>query len=376
MKIFQIIPSLSDGGAERFVVDLCNQLAGDRHKVTLCSLFALEGSYQYFKQELLTDVELISLDKKPGFDISVIFKLKKILNKYRPDVIHTHVRALNYLLPILMMDTYNVIHTVHNDANKEIANDRERRVRYWFYQKKKVIPVTISNESDRTFKHVYPNVTSTVIYNGTRKPAPSTQFETIKRFFEDTRHNNAARIFVHIGRLKNQKNHLLLISAFKKLLEDGVNALLIMIGAERDGEESRQIALAIKKACAGTRNIIWIGGNQPATDYLMLADFFCLSSIYEGMPISLIEAFATGCLPICTPVGAIPEMMDGNDFLATGTTEDAYYRALATAYASPKEKLIFLRDKFMTLFNEKYAMKHCANSYEQLYKDLLCKNGI
>src|SRR5215831_13338138 len=102
MKVLHIIPTLSDGGAERFTVDLCNQLAIEHSEVVLCSLFKLQGNYQYFKDELLTDIKLIDLDKKPGFDISVVFKLKKALNTYKPDIIHTHAGALNYLLPLLI----------------------------------------------------------------------------------------------------------------------------------------------------------------------------------------------------------------------------------------------------------------------------------
>ena len=96
MKILQIIPALEDGGAERFVVDLCNELSND-HEVILC-LFFTNNSETGFKKELSPDIKLISLDKKSGFDVSAIFKLKKVLNRYKPDIVHTHVGALIYLL--------------------------------------------------------------------------------------------------------------------------------------------------------------------------------------------------------------------------------------------------------------------------------------
>ncbi|MEP6466395.1 MAG: glycosyltransferase family 4 protein, partial [Parafilimonas sp.] len=234
----------------------------------------------------------------------------------------------------------------------------------------------ISKESDRTFREAYPDVTSNIIYNGTRKPAPGLQFNVVEKYITDIRKNEDTRIFVHIGRLKHQKNQLLLIAAFKKLLMQHANALLIIIGSEREEIGSHKIASAIKEACALYSNIVWVGGNQPATDYLMCADFFCLSSIYEGMPISLIESFATGCVPVCTPVGGIPEMLNGKGFLAKDLSEDAYYNVLAEAYTCSKEKLLVFKNEFISLFNEKYTMKSCSAEYEKIYKELLAENNL
>ena len=53
------------------------------------------------------------------------------------------------------------------------------------------------------------------------------------------------------------------------------------------------------------KNIHFIGIKTNVPDYLYASDAFCLSSNFEGMPISLIEAFACGCPSICTPVGGI-----------------------------------------------------------------------
>jgi glycosyltransferase involved in cell wall biosynthesis len=373
MKIFQIIPTLSDGGAERFVVDLCNQLFLHHHEVILCSLFPIESKNQHFKNEILPGIEVISLDKKLGFDLSIIPKLKKQIKKYKPDIVHTHVRALNYLLPVLLITQkkFKVVHTIHNDAKKEISNNKERSLRYWFYKRTLITPVTISKESDRTFKEIYPGISSVMIYNGTRRAKPSSEFDSRKKFIEEARLDNDTKIFIHIGRLEPQKNHLMLLSAFKKLFEGGANALLIMIGGERGEKQSSEIASAVKEACAGNKNIKWLGSRAHATDYLMLGDFFCLSSIYEGMPISLIEAFCAGCVPICTPVGGVPEMLNGNDFLADDMTESAYYEALHKAYACSKEKYTALSNEFKIMFNQKFTIQHCTDNYESLYKQLL-----
>ena len=76
MKIIEIIPNLSSGGAERFVVDLANQLSViEDNQVTICSLYSLEGRYNFYGDSVSDNVELVGLGKKRGFDIKILFKL-------------------------------------------------------------------------------------------------------------------------------------------------------------------------------------------------------------------------------------------------------------------------------------------------------------
>ena len=373
MKILQLIPSLTDGGAERFVVDLCNELTV-QNEVLLCTMFPLNNSSGFFKNELLPTIRLTTLDKKLGIDISIFKKLQKVINEFKPDIIHTHIRALNYLLPLLLFPgkSCKVVHTVHNDAWKETIDAKERKFRYWFYRRKKVMPITISKDSERTFKEAYPGVVSKVITNGTRMLLPSTQFNDVKNFIDSSKRNCDTKVFIHIGRLTAQKNHIMLISAFQRLINQGANALLLMIGGERNTLESEEIAAKVKAGC--NNSIIWLGGNQPAGDYLMIAEFFCLSSIYEGMPISLIEALAVGCIPVCTPVGGIKEMIQDVGFLSKDTSEDAYYEAIEAAYKSSEDDLSRLKKRSKEVYKNRYDIKICAENYMHLYKKIAKKN--
>lgn len=52
-----------------------------------------------------------------------------------------------------------------------------------------------------------------------------------------------------------------------------------------------------------------LGTRNNPRDYMKAADAFCLSSLYEGIPITLIECFSVGTIPICTPVGGMKNML-------------------------------------------------------------------
>lgn len=69
MKIFEVIPQLSSGGAERFVVDLCNELS-EKHEVTLVVLHSVE-KFGFYRDELSSKVKVVSMNKRMGFDMSL-----------------------------------------------------------------------------------------------------------------------------------------------------------------------------------------------------------------------------------------------------------------------------------------------------------------
>src|SRR5699024_10807092 len=98
--------------------------------------------------------------------------------------------------------------------------------------------------------------------------------------------NDSTKVFVNIGRLQYQKNQLMLVKAFNKLVyEHNANAVLLIIGGGRNTGESRQIQRKLQQVEQKHAHMHLLGERPNATDYLYAADYFCLSSLYEGMPI-------------------------------------------------------------------------------------------
>lgn len=175
----------------------------------------------------------------------------------------------------------------------------------------------------------------------------------------------------------------MLVEAFNRLIyQEHADAILILIGRtligrEQNIEASRNIHQQLKQSEREHEHIHLIGERANATDYLHTADFFCLSSLYEGMPMTLIEAFAAGAIPVCTPAGGIPEMIQELDtsLLSESVHVDDYYQALKRAYTLPKEKQQALKQQSKQLFKKKYSIEQCARNYLALYEKLLGLNN-
>lgn len=373
MKVLQIIPTISGGGAERFVVDLSNALANN-HSVSLLTLYD-PGEKDIFRKDLNGNVKSFSLHKQPGLDKTIAFRLLKAIRRIKPDIIHNHLRSINYLLPILpFIGKIPVIHTIHNDAFKECPNIQWRKIRQFFFNSDKIIPVTISNESHNSFGLAYKGSVARLIKNGRSFPKLSSQIQQVEMELTNYKRNGDTKVFLHIGRMEPQKNQVMLAEAFNRLITlDHANAILLFIGGGRNTTESRHIQSELEAFAQSGIGIYVLGEKNNATDYLFGADFFCLSSIFEGMPISLIEAMAVGAVPVCTPVGGIPEMLNEIDAsLLSGSIEtESYYNTLKWSYELRDRRYSELRNLGKALYDEKYSMINCADQYDKLYQEVL-----
>jgi len=361
MKILQIIYSLSSGGAECFVVDLSNELVKQGHEVSLCILNDDRvGTNGFYINELSKDVRYVSLKLKEGFSLSKIFSLYTLIKQIKPEIIHCHHNLINYIFPIsIFLTKIKYFHTIHNDAPKEVGNKIEYYLRKIFYSTQKIKAITISNETSKSFVKYYKTLKFTEIYNGRKVPLPSREFENVKDFISNLRIDNEY-IFLHVGRCAPQKNQEMLIRVFNRLINEGKSIALIIIG---DGFES---PIGIELKSISNNKILFLGQRHNVADYFINADAFCLSSIHEGMPITLIESLSCHCIPICTPVGGIIDTIQNgyNGFLSDSFSEEDYYLSIISYF---DQKNTITKENLINTYESKFSIEECANKHIQLY---------
>ncbi len=361
MKILQVIPQLCSGGAERFVVDLCNELSALGHEVVLCTLMKLEGDRAFYKSELSPDVRCVTLNKKLGFSFKTMFDFYALVKNEKPDIIHSHLKSLPYTF-LAVSFLCKGIHTIHNDAKREAGDVVNRMTRKYLFRIGRVVPVTISPESDRSFRHYY-KLEPQLINNGRNIPNDIIVSSEVKNEIESYKVHPQTRCIVQLARLEPQKNIPMMSRVAKRLEQKGYCFVILNIGMSKN----KTIVDQIKTIGSESQHLL--GERKNPLEYLKYAGAFSLSSIHEGMPISLIEALGVGAIPICTPVGGIVDIIqDGkNGFLAANIQEESFYNALKRYLDTPDDKLAEIR-KNALLSYKPFSMTECAKKYVDLYK--------
>lgn len=357
MKILQVIPAIRNSGAERFTVDLCNELNALGHSVYLLILKPVHGEL-YLKSQLSEGVRLIEFSQPTN--LGIILQLSKLLRTEKFNIVNTHMRSLNYVVPWRLLSRTTFCHTVHNNAKYETRYRLFKAIRRVLFRLKLVHPITLSHESDTQFSAVY-GLSGTVIYNGTRKL--DHEAKAWQSLLHQTPSVSYDYTFLSVGRITEQKNHRLLLNVFKALQEEGVSAQLLIMGDALDRELFEHL-VKIKPS-----NVHFLGHVDDATSYLTGVDAFCLSSRWEGMPITVIEALASGTVVITTNVGGIREMIDEScGLIVTSIDEAAYKKALLSFMNMSSSDRQAISKNAIKKYQTTFTMTQCARHYETFYR--------
>ncbi|HEY2726417.1 MAG TPA: glycosyltransferase family 4 protein [Parafilimonas sp.] len=365
-KIVQIVPALGWGGAQVFCMQLCNQLAQyPGYNVTLISLYNYNAEKHLPLSMLDKKVKFISLDKKPGIDVSIFKKVYKVLKDIKPDVVHTHLHAGYYCFFAYYKLKYpfKKIHTLHNLA-KEDAPLHGRKLYKYCFKRDIIHPVTISEEVYKSAVAEYGSFIKTLINNGSNPVLPTNAFTSIKEKIHTLKKDASTKILLNVARITRQKNQQLLIECMQKLQEKNVNAIAIVLGDYVPVDKNIYDELIAKKPA----NVHFLGKVSNVSDYLLQADAFVLTSTFEGLPISLLEALSAGAAPICTPVGGIKNIVTEDiGFLSADVSVNAYTKTLEDYFNTNNTELNRIKQNGQRLYEQEFSMQSCAAKYDVLY---------
>lgn len=358
MKIIEVIPHLMSGGAEKLVVDLSNAFVKMGNETQVVTLFKPREDDLLYSQ-LDSEVIKTHLDKKTGNDWSTFSKLLKYIKTEKPAVVHFHIGAIKYgLLSVLLYRKCKYYATIHSEAKREAGKGIEKWVRKFMFRWKYMIPVTISPESELSFKNFY-GYNTLMIPNGTASYTQNDLSELCKKY-----HADVDFLFVHAGRIHPVKNQKMLISAIEGLLQEGYKIRLLILGRGANDE----ITQFIKSH--SSNNIVYLGEKQNVRDYVAISDAFCLSSLQEGLPITALESFSVGTPVVSTPVGGcVNVVINGKTgILASEVSKDAYVEALKKYMEISYEKRNIMRNVCLQEFKKKYSIDKCAERYVKVFK--------
>lgn len=364
-KVVHVVPHLRSGGAEQMAVHLMSQMHGNGFDVAALVLGEKEGT----SLEAILEsrgVASIFLGKGPGFDPRIYGRVHRALRQIHPDIVHTHVHVLRYLLPELLLRYRDVtIHTVHNLAEWEVEGRAQWLQKIAF--KAGVKPVSVAHEVSRSLERRYGVRESEVIPNCIPVSAfqPSAQTRAQWRSQEGIAPEDV--VYTCVALLRRQKNHERLLRAFAAGPGKNPRAKLLLAGGGPLEEPLR--ALVANQELQESVRFLGLRKDVPAL--LMASDIFVLSSDYEGNPLAMMEAMAAGLPVVSTSVGGVPELVtSGKDGLLVAPADELGLRnALNLLFTDPVKRRQMGRAARQSA-EAKFDLPLMVQAYHRLYESL------
>lgn len=352
VKILVISFSLSSGGAERFAVDLCNTLSGKHEVIMLTTDNDDVAANAYYRNELDSSIKYINLAARSGHSVSALLGILRVIRKERPDLVHAHTDLVQLFLPAIFCKGIKYVHTIHSVADYYLQFKLEKPFFRRIYARS-VIPVTISPVCSESYRNLYGLGNDVMILNGRSRPSLSDSADSVRERILEFK--DGKPLFIHVARYAPPKNQKVLFEAVK--LAGDVR--LVVIG--RDFPAGMQEA-------QDPERVLFEGERMNVGDYLRLADYFILSSTFEGLPLSLLEAMSYGVVPVSTPAGGVRDVVrDGeNGFLAKGFQAEDLADAMRRAVAAKVD-----RDAIIAEYENGFSMEACAARYQHLFETIV-----
>ena len=370
--IAHVIYRLDVGGLENGLVNLINRIPAQRFRHAIVCLTDSSA----FRERLKRDVPVFALHKPPGNSPVTQFKLWRLLNRLRPDIVHTrNLGALEATLPAALAGVPVRIHGEHGrDVDDLDGTNTRRQLLRRFYKPFMHQYIALSQDLASYLLHKIGVPPSRIaqIYNG----VDSERFHPAGEHRDSVPHAGFAGpghfVIGTVGRMHDVKDPLTLARAFVRLMQ-------VMPGAEQRlrlvmvGEGPLRERVRMLLAEAGVDQYAWLPGERNDVARIMRSfDLFVLPSLAEGISNTILEAMATGLPVLATAVGGNPELIQAG---VTGTLvprddPESMARAMR-AYAESAELCRRHGMEARRTIERRFGMDAMVNAYMAVYDQLL-----
>ncbi len=325
----QLLPLLS--GVQRVTLQELTSLAPDTYRRTLICQTTGPLTKLAVKEGIRCEtVPTLTRPISPWNDLRSLLRLWRLMRSEKFDIVHTHSSKTGVLgrLAARCAGTEVIAHTVHGFAFPAEKSRWKRKLYAWMeYVGGKCCDVVIclnSNDlriaenlgiSRRKLK-LLPNGVDLSLF----APISSSQRDALRARLNLP---SDQPIAVMVGRLWPQKAPLTFVRAAIDLVAKHDEAHFVLVG---DGELRPEVEAAIDEAGAGDR-IHLLGWRDDVAELLPAFDVFVLPSLWEGMPLAILEALACGLPAIVSDIPGNRDLVNDREDGLTFPTGDV--KALA-----------------------------------------------
>ena len=336
-KILFFIPSLAGGGAEKVLVNMVNHLDSAKYEITVKTLFDYGVNKQYLSQQITYDYVF----KKVIRGNTTLFKLfsprflyKKMIKGNYDIVVSYFQSPTTRIIAGCPNQNTKLVQWIHNEFHEpdKIAMCYRNVNECIQLQKRYDATVYVAETVKDIYLTTFPEIKKNdkVLYNVVESDLI---IEKSKESIDDSKLYSNEFTLISVGRFVQQKSFDRLINVIKRLVTDGLDVRLLLLGTgELEGQLKKQV-----KDLKLEKNIKFLGYQKNPYKYVKKSDLFVCSSLHEGFSTAVTEALIVGTPVVTTKCSGMDELLGKNEYgIIVENDTDALYEGVKNILSNPE----------------------------------------
>lgn len=314
IRILHVVTYMGRGGLETMIMNYYRNI--DRNKVQFDFLVHRQEEADYDKEIVALGGKIYHMPMLNPFSKSYFNALDSFFKEHKYDIVHCHLDCMS-AYPLKIAQKNGVRVRIAHSHNK--SQDKNLKYPIKLYSKR-LIPkyaTHLLSCGKEAGDWMFNGKPYTILNNAI--DAQSYRFD--KQIREEMREqlgfNQEDFVIGHVGRFNHQKNHNFIIDVFNFVHKKNTAAKLVLVGT---GDGQKAIKEKVE-SLALSDSVLFLGNRTDVNKILQAMDVFLFPSLYEGLPLSIIEAQAAG-LP-CVISDNVPPECIVTDLIEAASLDDA-----------------------------------------------------
>lgn len=284
-KLAYVTNAMNRTGISAVIMNYCRFLDLNKFCVHLIVCGNIEADYESELSSAGVVIHRVT-DKKES-TLKYVKDLKRLFKKEKFDVVHVHGNSSTMVLELSAAKKCGVPIRIAHSHNSVCGNALRHKLLFPFFKRSYTHAFACSNLAG---EWIFGKGNFTVINNGIDTDKFKFDVQKRKEYRTSLNLNEDSFVIGHVGRFNKQKNHGFLLNLFEKIAEKNDKARLLLIGGGPDFDKVNEL---ISRHTFKERIIVYGETNDIANLYNAM-DAFVLPSLYEGLPVTLVEAQVNG----------------------------------------------------------------------------------
>lgn len=304
----------------------------------------------------------------PMLDLGLVMRIRQRLVQDQIDLVHAHL--LGSRLHCSLASSLGLhVPCIASIQNSVDPYPRRRRIaeRWVLGRMSRVVAVSALVRESLGRLDAKLEERAQVIYNGI-DPGPPREERRREAVRQELGIDANRTVLLAIGRLHPQKGYDVLVNAVAKVAKICPMVILLIAGKGQLYDELK----SLRARLAVNRHVCLLGERADVPDLVAAADIFVMSSLWEGLPLALLDAMAGGLPCVATAVGGIPEVISHgkNGLLAPAKDPDALAAALLSLLYDVRTRKRLGEAARQTVL-QRFDARQMVAAYESIYNEVL-----